>query len=68
MAALGKNIEAFVMHVSFLRLRMTMYPAREAQMALLLTVKVIILAKYLDFADVFSEKSANILPEQTGVN
>ena len=37
-------------------------------MALVLAKKVTVPAKYLDFADVFLEKSANILPEQTGVN
>ena len=37
-------------------------------MALLLAKKVIVLAKYLDFADVFWEKLANVLLKQTGVN
>ena len=37
-------------------------------MALLLAKKIIVLAKYSDFADIFLEKSANILPKQTGVN
>ena len=41
---------------------------RKAQMALLLAKKVTILAKYLDFVDVFLEESLNILSEQTGVN
>ena len=35
-------------------------------MALILSKKVIVLAK--DFADSFSEESANVLPEQTKVN
>ena len=35
---------------------------------MLLAKKVIVPAEYLDFADVFLEKSANILPEQTRVN
>ena len=42
--------------------------ARKVQIALLLAKKVIILAEYLDFANVFSKKSANILLEQTGAN
>ena len=37
-------------------------------MALLLAKKVIIPAKYLDFADIFLDKSVNILPEQTRAN
>ena len=37
-------------------------------MALLLAQKLTILAEYLDFAEVFSEESANILPKQIRVN
>ena len=37
-------------------------------MALLLAKKVTIPAKYSDFADIFLEESANVLPEQTGAN
>ena len=37
-------------------------------MALLLAKKITVLAKYLDFADVFLEELANVLPEQTWVN
>ena len=37
-------------------------------MAFLLVKKVTVPAKYLDFADVFLEKSVNILSEQIGVN
>ena len=65
---LNEDIEAFVMYVSSLRLRITIYPAKKAQMTLLLAKIVIVLAKYSDFADIFSEKSANMLSEQTGVN
>ena len=61
--ALNENIEAFVVHVSFLELRITIHPAREAQLALLLAKEVTVPIKYSDFADVFSEKSANIFPE-----
>ena len=35
---------------------------------MLLAKKVIILAKYLDFADVFLKELANIFPKQIGVN
>ena len=47
---------------------MTIYPARKAQIASLLNKKVIVLAKYLDFANVLSKKSAKVLPEQSAVN
>ena len=65
-AMLDKNIEAFMIHISSLslRLKMTIYLAKKAQIASLLVKKVtIILAKYLDFADAFSKKPAKILPE-----
>ena len=37
-------------------------------MASLLTKKVTLPVEYLDFADIFSEKSPNVLPEWTGAN
>ena len=60
-AELDENMKAFLMHVSSMRLRITILPARKAQIALLLAKKVSILAQCLDFANVFLEKSANIL-------
>ena len=48
--------------------KMTIHLAKEAQITSLLTKKVIVLAKYLDFAYVFSKESAEMLPEQTEVN
>ena len=57
-----------MIHMSFLGLRMTIHPARKAQLTLLLAKKVTVPVEYLDFANVFSKKSANVLPEQTGVN
>ena len=56
------------MHVSSLESRMSIHSAREAQLALLLTKKVTVPTKYLDFANVFLEKSVNVLSEQTGAN
>ena len=53
-AALDENVEAFVVHVSSLRSRINIHPAKKAQLALLLTKKVTVPTKYLDFADVFS--------------
>ena len=65
---MDENVEPFVVNVSSLGLRMRIHPAREAQLTSLLTKKVTVPVKYLDFADVFSEKSANVLPERTGAN
>ena len=67
---LDENDEAFVVHVSSLSLKskMSIYPARKAQIALLIAKKVIILAGYSNFTDVFLKKSAEILPERTGIN
>ena len=44
------------MYVSFLELKMTIYLARKAQIALLLAEKVIVPAECSDFGDIFSEK------------
>ena len=64
---LDENIKAFVIYVSFLNLRLKIitHPAKKTQIALLFIEKVLILAKYLDFANIFLKKSAQILPEQT---
>ena len=47
---------------------MSIYPAREAQIALLVIEEVQILSEYSDFSDVFSEERASILPEATNLN
>ena len=65
---MNKNIEAFVVYLSFLRLKITIYLPKKAHIALLLAKKVIVLAKYLDFIDVFFQKLANLLLEQTRAN
>ena len=68
--ALDEDIKTFMIHISSLSLgsRMTIYLAKKTQIALLLAKKVIILAKYLDFANAFLEESANVLSEQTKTN
>ena len=67
---LDKNIEALVVHASHLslRLKMTIHLIRKAQIALLLAKKIIVPAKYSDFADIFLQESSNVLLEQTGAN
>ena len=57
-----------MVYVSSLGSKITIDLAKKAQMALLLAKKVIVPVKYLDFADFFLKKSANILPKQIGVN
>ena len=56
------------MHVSSLGSKISIYPARKAQFALLLTEKVTVPIDYSDFADVFSEKLGKVLLKQTGAN
>ena len=56
------------MYVCSLQLKMTIHQAREAQLALLLAEKVTVPTEYSDLADVFLEKSANVLPEWIGTN
>ena len=56
------------MYVSFLKSRITIHPAGDALLALLLAKKVTVPTKYSDFANVFLEKSAKVAPERTGAN
>ena len=65
---MDENIEAFVVHISSFWSKITIYPPRKAQMALLLAKIVTVSAKYMDFADVFLVESANIFPERIRVN
>ena len=67
--ALDENVETFVVHVKSLSLSsMLIFPAQEAQIALLIAKKVKIPAKYSDFSDVFLEKKALVLPKITNLN
>ena len=69
-AALDENIEAFMVYVSSpsLKSKMTIHPARGAQIASLLAKKVTVLAKYSDFANVFLEESAKMVSKCTGIS
>lgn len=68
--ALDENIKTFVIHISSLdlRLKITIHLAKNAQITLLLAKKVTVLAKYLNFADVFLKKSIEILSKFTKAN
>ena len=67
-AALNEDIKIFLVYVASLTLKITIHLAREAQIVLFITEKVTVPAKYLDFADVFSKKLAEVLPERTDIN
>ena len=65
--ALDKNVEAFVVYIISL-LPMAIYQARKTQIALLISKKVKITAKYSDFSNVFSEEKVLVLPELSKPN
>lgn len=60
--ALDKNVEAFVKNITSVSLHLILiHSAQEAQIALLITEDISILAKYLDFSDTFpNEKVSKI--------
>lgn len=60
-----------MIHVATLEIllvKILIYPDKKAWIAFLLIEKVTILDKYSDFANVFSEKKALVLLEQTNLN
>ena len=68
--ALDENIKVFVVYMNSLSLgsKMTIDPAQEAQITLLLAKEVSVLAQYSDFANVFLKELAKVLPKRTGIN
>ena len=66
--ALNENVEAFVVHKASLTSKMTIHPAWEAQIALLLAKEITVPAEYTDYINVFLEESAKVLPERTDIN
>ena len=58
--ALNKHIEAFIVHITFLLL-IAIYLAKKAQIASLVTKKMQIEAKYLDFLNIFLKKKTLVL-------
>lgn len=67
-AALNPAKEVFVVDEAYLRAKMIIYPTCKIQIALLVFEKVIILAKYLDFTDIFLEKSVREFLKWTKIN
>lgn len=55
------------MHIAYLKTKIAIYPAREAQIALLMAEKIILPAKYLDFIDIFSNELATVLLKLTKI-
>lgn len=65
---LDKNVEAFVIYIISQFCLILIHLTRKTQIVLLLAKKIKILAKYLDFSNVFSEKKVLILLEKTKLN
>ena len=66
--ALNKNVEAFILHMASLILKMTIHLAWKAKIALLLVENITITVICVDLADIFLEKLVLMLSEQTGIN
>ena len=68
--SLDENIEVFIVYISSLSLKskITIYLSKKAQIALLLAKKITVLAKYLDFANVFFKELTKMLLEYTKIN
>ena len=69
-AALDSNEEVFVVHIATITLEIAIHLARQAQIDLLKVEETpaTVPEEYLDYADVFSEKLAIVLPEHTEIN
>ena len=69
-AALDPDQEAFVVYIATIFNSIEIHPDREVQIATLIADKALVTipAEYLDFEDVFSKKSAALLPEHTKIN
>ena len=66
---LNENIEAFIVYMQSFSLNlMSIYPTQKAQIALLITKKVQILTKYLNFSDIFLKKKTLVLSKVINLN
>lgn len=66
--ALSLHKEAFVMHVAYLRAKISIYSAQKAEIALWLAKKINVSTEYTDFSDVFFTKSAAVLLNRSDIN
>lgn len=55
-AALNLTKKTFMIHMAYLGAKILIYLAQKFQITLLITEKVIVLAKYFDFVEIFSKK------------
>lgn len=69
-AVLDPSKKAFILYIAYLGLdlKISIHLAWKAQIALLVAKKVTVLAKYMDYADVFSKESAEELSKQWKIN
>lgn len=58
---MNENVQAFIANTCSLIAKITIYLAIKAEILSLLVKEVTNIAKYSDFADIFLEKSAEIL-------
>ena len=65
-----KNPKVFIIYVSFLsvKLKITIHKAWNTQIALLLVEKIIVLAEYSNFANLFLKNLLQILPRRMCIN
>lgn len=56
--ALKLSKEAFIVYVVYLGLQLKVHFGQKVEIALLIIKKIVIAAKYLDFANIFGENSA----------
>lgn len=67
-AVWDKNVKAFIAYINNLTAKIIILLAKKSSIFLLLVEKVLILTKYLDFADFFSKKSIKVLFKYNRVN
>lgn len=65
---LDPSKEVFVVHMTYFGKKMSIHLTWEAQIILLLTEKVTVLVKYLDFANIFSKKLVVELIKYSDIN
>lgn len=65
---LAQDKKTFVIHVSYLWSKMSIYSAWEAQIILLLVKEISVPEKYANFSDVFFKESVVVLPNCLDIN
>lgn len=65
---IDKNVNAFILHVAFFALKMSIYPSWTTHISLFIVEKVIIPKRYADFANMPLKKLAKRLSKQISIN